>query len=72
MRICMFAMLLPEHVKGGMEYHCLDLAKTVSEKGHDVTIITTRHPLGKTEDKLGDVKIYYTDCDPTSRKTMGY
>ena len=30
MRICMFVMLLPAHVAGGMEIHALDLAKGIA------------------------------------------
>ena len=46
MNICMFAKGLPVHIKGGMEVHVEELAKGLIERGHEVTIIATKHPEG--------------------------
>jgi len=71
MRVCMFAMLLPVHVTGGMEIHSLDLARGIAKAGHEVVIITSRHPKGMTEETVDGVEIHYCDIAPTSRKPMG-
>jgi len=47
MRICIFAKGLPVHILEGMEIHIQSLANGLARRGHDVTIITTRHPRGE-------------------------
>ncbi len=67
----MFAMLLPAHVIGGMEIHSLDLAKGLAAKGHDVHVITSKHPGGLKEEDVDGAKIHYVDSPPTSKRPLG-
>jgi len=46
MNICIFAKGLPVHITEGMEMHVKELAKGLIERGHEVTIIATKHPEG--------------------------
>ena len=71
MRICMFAVLLPAHITGGMEIHSLALAIGIASRGHDVTIITSRHPEGILEENIEGVRVCYSKCRPTSRLPLG-
>lgn len=59
MKICMFAKGLPVHVIGGLELHTQFLTEKLTERGHDVTVITTKHPKGLRSDNINGVKIYY-------------
>ena len=58
MKICIFIRSMPAHGKGGIEDHALMLARGIAEKGHGITIITTKHPK-KTYEKIAGIKIYY-------------
>ncbi len=71
MRICIFAMLTPTHITGGMEIHSLELAKGMKELDHEVLMITSRHPDGKKTETIDGVVIHYADCYPTSKKPLG-
>jgi glycosyltransferase involved in cell wall biosynthesis len=71
MRVCMFAMLLPAHATGGMENHALDLARGLAKAGHEVTLISSRHPSGLEREAVGGVEIHYTLSEPTSRHPLG-
>jgi hypothetical protein len=71
MRICMLSMLLPAHIAGGMEMHSMDLARGIAEAGHEVIIITSRHPKGVEYENVDGVEVHYTDVDATSRKPLG-
>ena len=46
-------------VKGGMEIHGKILSEGLAKKGHDVSIITTRHRDTKEFEEKAGVKIYY-------------
>jgi glycosyltransferase involved in cell wall biosynthesis len=59
MRICMFNRSMPAIIKGGMEYHTLLLAKGLVKRGHEVTVVTTRHPDGLEYENIEGVKIHY-------------
>jgi glycosyltransferase involved in cell wall biosynthesis len=45
-RICLLSVQTPVHVVGGMAEHTVLLARLLSERGHDVVLLTTRHPDG--------------------------
>lgn len=59
MRICMFTRTLPAHAIGGMELHVATLARALSFKGEDVTIITTAHPSGIETEHRDGVTVHY-------------
>ncbi|MCX6695318.1 MAG: glycosyltransferase family 4 protein [Candidatus Altiarchaeota archaeon] len=67
----MFAMLLPVHVWGGMEVHSFDLAKGMAKAGHDIVVITSRHPKGIKKEVIEGVEVHYVDVYPTSKKPLG-
>jgi len=64
MKVCIFAKGLPVHIKGGMERHVEDLAKGLIERGHEVTIITTKHPKGIEKEEKDNLRIYYVGDKP--------
>jgi len=70
MNVCMFSMLMPAHVTGGMENHALDLAKGLVEAGHKVAVVTSRHPGGAVHETISGVEVYYTDAQATSRRPL--
>lgn len=59
MNICMFAKGLPIHYTGGMENHVQNLINGLAAKGHEVTVITTKHPSGLKVEKRPKLKIFY-------------
>jgi len=62
MNICAFTRIMTEHgVKGGMETHLDIVAREMAKKGHDVFVITTRHPDGIKELDREGIKIYFCD-----------
>lgn len=44
---------------GGIEHHTELLATGLSARGHEVTVVTTAHPDGRTTDRMGDVELMY-------------
>ncbi|MBD3387514.1 MAG: glycosyltransferase [Candidatus Altiarchaeales archaeon] len=71
MRVCMFAMMMPAHVAGGMEIHTLELCRGLASAGHHVSVITGRHPNGIEYENVEGVGIHYVDVKATSKKPMG-
>jgi len=60
MRVCVFSIVNYWHgVKGGMEIHGKLLSEGLVKRGHDVSIITTRHNDTKEFEKIAGIKIYY-------------
>jgi len=57
--ICIFAKYLPIHVTGGMEIHIRDLVNGLVERGHKVSIITSKHPEGIEKEEEKNQTIYY-------------
>ncbi len=49
MHICLMTRTTLEHIKGGLERHADALCRGLMERGHRITIITTRHPDGLAE-----------------------
>lgn len=72
MNICIFAKYLPVHVTGGMEIHIRDLVNGLIERGHQVFIITSRHPKGRKKEEEGDLTIYYVDGEAWYIKKWRY
>jgi len=59
MNICFFSIVTYWHGgKGGMEIHGKILCEGLVERGHEVTIISTRHPNGKEYEEVNGIKIY--------------
>ncbi|HLM94290.1 MAG TPA: glycosyltransferase family 4 protein [Gaiellaceae bacterium] len=66
MRICIVTVASYAHGIGGMQAHSADLCKGLVAAGHEVEVITARHPQGLTSaDHLGGAWHFY---DATSKK----
>ncbi|HUL45317.1 MAG TPA: glycosyltransferase family 4 protein [Bacteroidota bacterium] len=50
---------MPSHSRGGVQDHTHELARGLSGRGHTVTILTTAHPDGKTEETYESVRILF-------------
>jgi len=60
MHICVFSrQVFSQGVKGGMEIHGKLLSEGLVQKGCRVSVISTRHPSGKTYDCIQGVDFYY-------------
>lgn len=60
MKICLISVVTYWHgIKGGMEVHGRILARELAARGHDVTIITSRHPSGLATERSEGVEIHY-------------
>jgi glycosyltransferase involved in cell wall biosynthesis len=63
MRICIVAFVVPAHVVGGMPDHTRDLARGLARAGHEVDVITSRHPDGgRREDIVDGVRYVFVDA----------
>ena len=62
MRICIVAFIVPQHAIGGMQDHTRDLARGLARAGHEVEVITSRHPEGKSEDREDGVRYRFVDA----------
>lgn len=49
MRVCLVTVAAPVHGLGGMQDHASDLARGLAAAGHEVEVITARHPDGLVE-----------------------
>lgn len=47
------------HTTGGMEIHIKTISESLVKKGHQVFIITTRHPKGIEKDEINGVVFFY-------------
>jgi len=60
MNICGFSRISYWHgIKGGMDLHGRLLSEGISDQGHGICIITTRHPDGREFEERKGVKIFY-------------
>jgi len=60
MNICVFSIVnYWQGAKGGMEIHGKLLSQGLANKGHRVSIISTRHPEGKKTEQHEGVKIFF-------------
>jgi glycosyltransferase involved in cell wall biosynthesis len=60
----MFAKGLPVHITGGMELHVKMLVDGLIKRGHEVAIITTKHPGGIKIEEHEMLNIYYVGNKP--------
>ncbi|MBU0709016.1 glycosyltransferase family 4 protein [Patescibacteria group bacterium] len=73
MRICCFARITWQHdIKGGMEIHTKVLAEGLVECGHQITVITGRHPNGLTQENINGVNYYYLPNTPYLRYSRSF
>ncbi len=60
MNICIFSIVTYWHgLRGGMDLHGKHLLEGLSERGHKIIVISTKHPSGKEYEEINGVKIYY-------------
>jgi len=59
MNICIIATQTVNHKLGGREVHIKDLSEGLAKKGHNVCVLTTRHPEGIKYQKQNNVEIFY-------------
>lgn len=57
MNICLISRSLPLHRSGGLEYHTLDLACGLAERGHKVVLVTTRIPQPLPADEYSKIQL---------------
>jgi len=62
MRVCIVTRSAPLHAIGGMEDHTRDLATGLVAAGHEVDVLTSRHPDGVAEETNGGVRWLYVDA----------
>ena len=69
LRICCLTVQTPAHVIGGMALHTVKLGAALRDLGHQVTIVTTRHPGGVTRGTENGVPVVYlADSVPGSHR----
>jgi glycosyltransferase involved in cell wall biosynthesis len=69
LRICMMSVQTPVHAEGGMAEHTEYVAHLLAGLGHDVTLITTRHPRGHEHTFMAGVATHYLpDTQPGSHR----
>lgn len=61
MKIAIIATYTTDHFVGGREIHVKELSEGLAKRGHEVTIFTTKHPMGIKHEIKNDVNIYYYD-----------
>lgn len=61
-RICIVARVVPTHGIGGMQDHTVDLARGLVAAGHEVEVITGRHPEGLHDEEWAGVRWHYVDA----------
>jgi glycosyltransferase involved in cell wall biosynthesis len=61
-RICIVARVVPSHGIGGMQDHTADLARGLVVAGHEVELITARHPHGLPEEVVAGVRRHHIDA----------
>ena len=66
MRICCLSAQTLAHVAvGGMSLQTQVLSGAIAARGHEVTIVTTRHPEGRRTDEIDGVRVHYLeDSEP--------
>jgi glycogen synthase len=63
-RICIVARVVPSHGIGGMQDHTADLARGLVAAGHDVEVITARHPEGLREEEVAGARRHHVYAPP--------
>jgi glycosyltransferase involved in cell wall biosynthesis len=66
MKLIVLAKSTPAHLLGGVETHADLLARSAARLGHDVLVVSTAHPRGITEERLGGARVIYLDGVPSA------
>jgi glycosyltransferase involved in cell wall biosynthesis len=62
MNICFFSIVTYWHgLKGGMDLHGRHLLEGLVKKGHEVIVISTKHPSGKKYENISGIKLHYLE-----------
>jgi glycosyltransferase involved in cell wall biosynthesis len=64
LRILAVSMSARPHGIGGLEDHLHTLTEELSRRGHEVSVITARHPDGIKSETIDGVEWIYVDSDP--------
>jgi glycosyltransferase involved in cell wall biosynthesis len=60
MKLCFFSSVTYWHgLKGGMENFGKILLEGLSRRGHEITVISSRHPSGKYSEMQGNIQLFY-------------
>jgi glycosyltransferase involved in cell wall biosynthesis len=60
MNICYFSIVTYWHgLQGGMQNHAKLLLEGLADRGHRITVISTRHPSGIDFDDKGNIRLHY-------------
>jgi glycosyltransferase involved in cell wall biosynthesis len=60
--VCVFSIVTYWHgLKGGMDLHGKHLLEGLAEKGHEVIVISTKHPTGKKYEEINGIRLYYLE-----------
>ena len=62
MQFCMFSNVTYWHgLRGGMDLHGKHLLEGLAKKGHEVMVISTKHPSGKKYEEIDGIKLQYLE-----------
>ncbi len=62
MRICIVNFVVPAHGIGGMQDHTRDLTRGLVRAGHEVDVITSKHPQGKRQECVDGARYVFVDA----------
>jgi glycosyltransferase involved in cell wall biosynthesis len=62
MRVCIVTVASYAHGIGGMQAHTVDLGRGLVRAGHEVEVITARHPEGETESDYAGFRWHFVDA----------
>jgi len=62
--LVVLAKSTPAHMFGGVETHLDLLARAAARLGHDVLVLSTAHPRGIAEERLGGARVLYLKDTP--------
>ena len=72
MRIAIAAKSTLAHGPGGMQAHLDNLARELAARGHQVEVITTRHPAGRAGEDRSGVRVHYLAEAPAGRYSAAW
>jgi glycosyltransferase involved in cell wall biosynthesis len=72
MKLAIIATYTVDHIMGGREVHIKMLSECLVNKGHEVSILTTRHPEGLRYKNDNGVNIYYFNKNQPKIHRVGY